>query len=504
MEILSPTATAYPAEKATMSIRLDATLSDEVIQYTPFYYLANTEDVQMYNKGGYHPVHIGDILDGRFEVVHKLGSGGFGIVWLCRDTLLDKWRAVKIITADHSAKGTEEKIFSYLRDHCSPAELRKNHILLPLEQFSIVGPNGRHSCLVMPVLGSTVENWRMPKKDYEEQTHDDTRDVCGQIVDSMRFLHSHGICHGDFRPANILMEVEGIDDLDRDEILGLMGEPECYNVETVSGQPLTPRAPEYCVTSASEFWCETLTMKSIAIIDFGESFFTATPPISTGIPEIYAAPEVLLRGYGTLGSHSDIWSLACTLFEVRTGSPLFADVISGGFGDAINRFELFLGPLPPNIGGPKTQLDIKDSTIENEPQPDTPKLDEFAEDRACLIEGSGYSDIFEAVLGREQTRYLNLLTAAKTEAIKYRYPKEDVLGLADLLRKMLKYNPEERIGIDTVMSHPWVGKMRKGKAGTDSVDFTTRFTSAAVSSMFVFAAVATWILLNGLAKDTMN
>ncbi|KAI1653935.1 kinase-like protein [Daldinia decipiens] len=438
METVSPTATAYPAEKAASSIRLYATLSDEVIQYKPFHYMPNIENVQMYNKGGYYPVHIGDILNGRFEVVHKLGSGGFGIVWLCRDILLEKWRAVKIMTANQSAKGTEEKIFSYLRHHCSPAELKKNHILLPLEQFSLVGPNGRHSCLVMPLLGSTVENWRLLKMDYEEQTHNDTRSVCRQIADSMRFLHSHGICHGDFRPANILMEVEGIDDLDRDEILGLMGVPECFDVETVSGQPLTPRAPKYCVTSANELWAKTLTAKSIAIIDFGESFFTTTPPISTGIPEIDAAPEVILKGYGTLGPHSDIWSLACTLFEVRTGSPLFADV---------GRYH------PRDL---KTQLSMQDSTVETELQPDTPDIDEFAEDRAELIEGSDYSDIFEAILGCEQTRYLNLLTDEQPEAIKYRYPREYVLGLADLLRRMLKYGPEDRITIKTVASHPWI------------------------------------------------
>ncbi|KAI0844812.1 kinase-like protein [Daldinia vernicosa] len=455
------------AEKEAPSIGLDATLSDEVIEYTPFFYMPNLEDVQMYNKGGYHPVHIGDILDGRFEVVHKLGSGGFGIVWLCRDTLLNKWRAVKIMTADHSAKGTEEKIFSYLRRHCSPAELERNHILLPLEQFSLLGPNGRHLCFVMPVLGWTISSWRLLRKDYEEQTHDDTRSVCRQIIESMHFLHSHGICHGDFKPGNILMEVEGIDDLDRDEILSLMGAPECYDVETESGQPLTPRAPKYCVTSANEFWCEKLTTNSIAIIDFGESFFTATPPISTGIPELYAAPEVLLQGYGTLGPHSDIWSLACTLFEVRTGSPLFGDVVSGGYSNVTSKFELFLGPLPPSRYQTSSG-DMRGSTVKNELQSDTPGPDEFAEDRAELIEGSGYSDIFEALLGAEQTAYLNVHIAENVEAIKYRYPEEDVLGLADLLRRMLKYDPEDRITMETVISHPWVGKTRKGNAGTDS------------------------------------
>lgn len=54
------------------------------------------------NEGGFHPVHLGDILDHRFEVVHKLGYGGFGLVWLCQELQNNRWRAVKILAAEYS------------------------------------------------------------------------------------------------------------------------------------------------------------------------------------------------------------------------------------------------------------------------------------------------------------------------------------------------------------------------------------------------------------------
>ena len=32
--------------------------------------------------GGYHPVQIGDLLNGKYHVVRKLGWGHFSTVWL--------------------------------------------------------------------------------------------------------------------------------------------------------------------------------------------------------------------------------------------------------------------------------------------------------------------------------------------------------------------------------------------------------------------------------------
>ena len=46
------------------------------------------EDIKDYCKGGYHPVRIGDVYNGRYHVVRKLGWGHFSTVWLCLD---QKW-----------------------------------------------------------------------------------------------------------------------------------------------------------------------------------------------------------------------------------------------------------------------------------------------------------------------------------------------------------------------------------------------------------------------------
>lgn len=53
--------------------------------------LYNQEKLESYRPGGYHPVTLGDTFkDDRYEVVHKLGWGGFSTVWLARDLLFVK------------------------------------------------------------------------------------------------------------------------------------------------------------------------------------------------------------------------------------------------------------------------------------------------------------------------------------------------------------------------------------------------------------------------------
>ena len=43
------------------------------------------EDPKDYCKGGYHPVNIGDVYNGRYNILRKLGWGHFSTVWLCWD-----------------------------------------------------------------------------------------------------------------------------------------------------------------------------------------------------------------------------------------------------------------------------------------------------------------------------------------------------------------------------------------------------------------------------------
>jgi hypothetical protein len=46
----------------------------------------DVEPIHRYRPGGYHPIHLGDSLKfGRYQILHKLGWGGYATVWLAKD-----------------------------------------------------------------------------------------------------------------------------------------------------------------------------------------------------------------------------------------------------------------------------------------------------------------------------------------------------------------------------------------------------------------------------------
>ena len=60
----------------------------DLSNYRPCNLLHTQENLIKYLPGGYHPVHLGDnFKDGRYQIHHKLGWGGFSTVWLAKDRM---------------------------------------------------------------------------------------------------------------------------------------------------------------------------------------------------------------------------------------------------------------------------------------------------------------------------------------------------------------------------------------------------------------------------------
>lgn len=77
---------------------LDFTPLKQKIDDTFFDDQDSSEDEGMpdYKIGGYHPIHVGEILMDRYIIIQKLGWGHFSTVWLTKDLKYNSYVAIKV------------------------------------------------------------------------------------------------------------------------------------------------------------------------------------------------------------------------------------------------------------------------------------------------------------------------------------------------------------------------------------------------------------------------
>lgn len=109
---------------------------------------------------------------------------------------LEQWVAVKILIADATKESRELDTLRALSEH-SKADLGSEHIVQLRDNFLHEGPNGCHQCLVLELLGPTVEHY--VNRYYEEGERLDTDeilDLSTQLLQAVAFMHEAGYAHG--------------------------------------------------------------------------------------------------------------------------------------------------------------------------------------------------------------------------------------------------------------------------------------------------------------------
>uniref|UniRef100_A0A8C7F373 non-specific serine/threonine protein kinase n=1 Tax=Oncorhynchus kisutch TaxID=8019 RepID=A0A8C7F373_ONCKI len=168
------------------------------------------EDPADYCKGGYHPVKIGDLFNGRYHVIRKLGWGHFSTVWLCWDIQVKNFVAMKVVkSAQHYTETAldEIKLLRCVRES-DPSDQNKEMVVQLIDDFKISGINGIHVCMVFEVLGHHLLKWII-KSNYQGLPLPCVKSIIKQVLQGLDYLHSKcKIIHTDIKPENILMCVD--------------------------------------------------------------------------------------------------------------------------------------------------------------------------------------------------------------------------------------------------------------------------------------------------------
>ncbi|KAG7477785.1 hypothetical protein MATL_G00073170 [Megalops atlanticus] len=167
------------------------------------------EDPNDYCKGGYHHVKIGDLFNGRYHVIRKLGWGHFSTVWLAWDIQGKRFVAMKVVkSAEHYTETAldEIKLLRSVRN-TDASDPNREKVVQLLDDFKISGVNGTHVCMVFEVLGHHLLKWII-KSNYQGLPLPCVKSIIRQVLQGLDYLHTKcKIIHTDIKPENILMSV---------------------------------------------------------------------------------------------------------------------------------------------------------------------------------------------------------------------------------------------------------------------------------------------------------
>ncbi len=205
---------------------------------------------------------------GAYEVRGLLGRGGMATVYLAQDHKHHRRVAVKVLHAEVAAAVRREW---FLREIDTAAGLHHPHIL-PLHDSGDV--DGRLYYVMPHVEGESLRQ-RLSREGRIPLAS--ARRIAQEVAGALDYAHRQGVVHRDIKPENILLQ---------------------------DGQAV--------------------------VADFGIAGAIATGAVKAGtvstIPPIgtpaYMSPEQV-RGETVIDGRADVYALACVLYEMIAGQPLF-------------------------------------------------------------------------------------------------------------------------------------------------------------------------------------
>jgi len=213
-------------------------------------------------------LQTGDIIEGRYKFIQKIGKGAFGTVVLVEDTVVEERLILKFLNANVSSD--EEMLKRFVHELRYSRRITHKNVIR-IYDFLYVGGSYAISMEYFPshTLGAEIANEK-PMRPSKAIGY--AMDICvGMIV-----AHQQGIIHRDLKPANILINDGGL-----------------------------LKIVDFGVAAAAKSGDTQLTKTGYVI----------------GSPK-YMAPEQILGK--KVDERADIYSLGVILYEMLAGNPPYS------------------------------------------------------------------------------------------------------------------------------------------------------------------------------------
>jgi beta-lactam-binding protein with PASTA domain/predicted Ser/Thr protein kinase len=192
----------------------------------------------------------GTVVDGRYKIVTRLGSGGMADVYCAEDSQLGRRIALKVLYARFAED--DEFVERFRREASSAAGLQHQHVVSVYDRGEWEGT----SYIAMEF----VDGRTLKQVIQAEAPMDPVRaiDLAVQVLRATRFAHRRGVIHRDLKPHNVIVDAEDrakVTDFgiaragasDMTQTGSIMGTAQYLSPEQAQGHAVTPRSDLYSI-----------------------------------------------------------------------------------------------------------------------------------------------------------------------------------------------------------------------------------------------------------------
>ncbi|KAH7316688.1 putative serine/threonine-protein kinase [Stachybotrys elegans] len=411
------------------------------------------ERIPNFNPENFYPANPGDVLEGKYELLTKLGWGTASTVWLARDSSWSRWSktrkyvAIKICTSNVEESDITHELDITIHLSKVKSQHRARGILgTAIGSFGLESPNGStHLALVFEPLREPL--WLFRKRIMGENRTTRPflpifKTYIQILLEGLDFLHSEGhVVHTDLKLDNIMVVFEGQSVIE----------------EFIQAQSQHPMAQKK-IGNYTLYRChnnfgdidgkEALKKMYPKITDFGlaQRVDKPGPHIHPIQPDTYHAPEVLL---GTGWSSSvDIWNFGLMVWELLAGHGLFQRGDPRQYSPVGHLAEMIalMGPIPPKL------IQREKEMRRWKWSPEVPNNQGILCNNANDFYGGPFLTEEGKFVRNDLVPYARSLQKEMPECIS----EEESELFLQFMRRMLHWLPEERATAKELKDDPWL------------------------------------------------
>ncbi|OIW34212.1 kinase domain protein [Coniochaeta ligniaria NRRL 30616] len=403
----------------------------------------------------FHPTKPGEVLDGRYKTITKLGFGTGSTVWLAENLKFKWWRkpvvprfvSIKIAALDTDA--SRETTNSRLITSANPTHDGLSFIRTPVDDFHLKGLDGTHLCLVYEPMRETL--FRLQHRLQRQRLAPPLfKFFIYCLLQAVDYLHTEcHLIHTDIKDDNIMITFEN------DSVL-----TDFANFQKKSPQPMHVRAEDgrAIYLSQGDFGRLRGSRLLPELADFNLAFPGRDGNLhhlSVVQPHRYRAPEVFL---GCPWSYSvDIWNIGLLMWNLLEDINLF-DRPAGEDGEY--DAHVHLAQMVCLLGDPPEAL-IKREQLFRKHQLGTLVTNFRGKECRNMNEfwGGPFFDDHNQILRKDLIGGGKKLADTVTEFV-----GDEKEAFLDFASGMLQWLPEKRKTAKELLQHPFLDSFYKDRA----------------------------------------